>query len=49
MPPVKNDATAADGGMRVMTCVVSEGVATTETAGKAAPKQHEAHVEQACA
>lgn len=49
MPPVRNDASAAEGGMRAMTWVVSDGVATTETAGKAAPKQHEAHVEHECA
>jgi hypothetical protein len=49
MPPVRKDTTAAEGGMRVMTCVVSKFVGTTATTGKAAPKQHEAQVEQECA
>jgi len=49
MPPVRNDTAAAEGGMRVITRVATNAVATTETAGSAAPTQQEAHVEQRCA
>lgn len=47
MPSVRKDTTPAEGGIRVMTRVMSEVAATTETAGKAAPQQ-DAHVEQGC-
>ena len=49
MPSVRKDTTPAEGGIRVMTRMAFKLAATIGTAGKAVPKQQDAHVEQECA
>ncbi|HEY3540450.1 MAG TPA: hypothetical protein VGL01_23800 [Trinickia sp.] len=48
MPPVKKDAAPAEGGIDATTRVASAMTATMGTAGKAVPRQHDAHIEHEC-
>lgn len=48
MPPVKNDTTPADGGIRMATRMLAIEIATAGAAGRPAPMQQDTQIEQAC-
>lgn len=49
MPSVRNDTATGPGQGTAVTAVAAIGTVKTGAAGNAAPKQHDAHVEQVCA
>lgn len=48
MPPVKNETTPAEGGIRMATRMFAMEITTAGAAGRPAPIQQDTQVEQAC-